>query len=298
MIKKYSLLILTLFLLAHNTAFAKSFDLAIIDLKNRSAEEIVPLLEPFLIPEGAITPRGYKLIIKSTPANLEEIRKLVEELDTQIRQLTITVSMGRHEEQQQESTDVGLKAEIKDGDTTLQANTGSNPISGGNTSGSVVRLNSKTDKTNVTAKIQAKKSTTQRNKPVQHTIRSSEGQWAKIRTGQSVPVVTRQQNPDGTVTQTVKYHGATSGFSVLPRLQPNNRVLLYIRPTRTNVSRDGGGAFDVQSIETTVQGKLGEWVELGSANELSQSQSRTNTRTTQSNRTRQDTVFVKIDIVQ
>ena len=298
-IKPYSLLGIIFGLFLQGNIYAQNFDLDIINLQHRSAEEVVPLLQPFLIPEAVATARGYKLIIKSTPENLTEIRKLIKELDTQLHQLTISVSIGHYEVQQENATEAELKTKINDDDTTLQAETGGiTPIENSTTMGNIIRVEKKTDKATISAKLKTKKTTTRREKPVHQTVRTSEGQWATIRTGQAVPVVQRSQNPDGTVTQTIKYHSATSGFSVLPRLQPNNRVLLYIRPSRTMRSREGGGKFDIQSMETTIEGKLGEWIALGSLNELSRSQGSSIIHSTRSRNERQDNVFVRIETVQ
>ena len=297
-IKSYTFFAIALALLFQSNIYAQNFDLDIINLQNRSAEEILPLLQPFLIPEAAVTARGYKLIIKSTPENLVEIRKLINELDTKLRQLIITVSIGRQEEQQINDVDAQLKAQLENEQKKLQAEIGSPVSDTDSTQGTIVRGEKKTDKAKIAAKVKVRKTTTRRDKPTHQTVRSSEGQWANIRTGQAVPIVQRTQNPDGTVTQTIKYHSATSGFSVLPRLQPNNRVMLYIRPSQTTPSREGGGKFDVSSIETTIEGQLGEWIELGSLSELSRSTGSSVIHSTRSRDERQDNVFVKIETVQ
>lgn len=295
---KKTLLVLLFSLLLQNSLFAKEFDLDVIDLQHRTAEEITPLIQPFLNKDAAVTARGYKLIIKSTSENLAEIRKLIEQLDTQLRQLMITVSIGRFEEEAADKKDVEINAEIKSGDVTSQAEISPAPEDNDNTSGSIIRLEKKSDKTKIVAKAQTKKTTTHREKPVLQTIRTLEGQWATIRTGQAIPIVQRTQNPDGTVTQTIKYHSATTGFSVLPRLQPDNRVLLYIRPSQTTPSQEGGGKFDIQSIESTIDGKLGEWVALGGMDELSRTSNKSIIHSTRSRKERYDDVFVKIELIQ
>ncbi|MGD9385256.1 MAG: hypothetical protein PVF28_01805, partial [Thioalkalispiraceae bacterium] len=42
-----------------------------IQLRHRPVEEIIPLIKPMLAADASITGTGYKLIIKSTPENLE-----------------------------------------------------------------------------------------------------------------------------------------------------------------------------------------------------------------------------------
>ena len=278
------------------TASAQDLDLDIIDLKHRTADEVIPIIKPFLIPEATVTSRGYKLIVKSTTANLKQIREIIEEVDAALKQLQITVSIGHHSEQVENKTQAELMAQVQDDDSQVQVQAGDVPGSG--STGAIVRGEVKTDKTEVKAKVKTKRVTTSRHKPVNQTIRSVEGRWATIQTGQSIPIIERTRNPDGTVTQTVRYRGATSGFKVLPRIQPNNKVALYIRPFQTTVSPQGGGRFDIQNMETNVVGDLGEWIPLGSLNELSVGKVNTNVTSTRSRTERRDSVFVKIDIVQ
>ncbi|MGD8812248.1 MAG: hypothetical protein PVH16_05900 [Thioalkalispiraceae bacterium] len=298
-LKRYTFLVFIISSLLQGPVYAQKMDLDIIDLQHRSAEEVIPLLQPFLAPEAVVTARGYKLIIKSTPANLVEIRELIAELDTPLRQLLITVSIGRHEQQQAQQTEAEVEAEIHDKDVSLGVQSADEPaIEDTTTMGSIVRGEKKTDTGRISAKVKTRKTTTQRDKPVHQTIRSSEGQWATIHTGQAVPIVERTRNPDGTVTQTIRYHSATTGFSVLPRLQANNRVTLYIRPSQTTPSEEGGGKFDIQSIETTIEGNLGEWIALGSLSELSRHNGSAIMHSTRSRSERQDNVFVKIETVQ
>lgn len=278
------------------TTSAQVLDLDVIDLKHRTAEEIIPIIQPFLIPEAAVTARDYKLIIKSTPENLEEIRKIIQQVDAGLRQLKITVSIGSYSDQVENKTQAQIMAELKNDNSELQVDTGKLENSG--TVGAIVRGETKTDKSKLSAKAQVTRSSNKRDRPVQQTVRSTEGQWATIRSGQSIPVVERVRNPDGTVTQTVHYRGATTGFKILPRLQPDNKVALYIQPHSTTVNPDQQGHFDIKRMETHVVGELGEWIPLGFMNELSTGQVNTNLGTSHSRNERNDSVLVKIELIE
>ena len=287
---------ITLLFFLAGISFAQDLDLDVINLKHRTADEIIPIVQPFLIPEAAITARGYKLIIKSTPENLKQVKKIIAEVDAGLRQLTITVSIGQHTAEVENKTQAQIMAELNNDASHLQVDSGG--LSDSDTVGAIVRGEKKTDQSKVATKITARKKTTKRSKPVHQTIRSTEGKWATIRAGQSIPIIQRTRNPDGTVTQTVRYRSATTGFKILPRVQPDNSVALYIRPHQTNVSPQGDGSFDVTRMETNVVGKLGEWIPLGNLNELSNSQTTTNTGSTRTRRERNDSVSVKIEIAQ
>jgi len=72
---KYLLLFLLASLLcATNYALADQNDpLQIIDLKNRPADEIIPVIKPLLKPNDAITGTGFQLFIRTDANTLEEV---------------------------------------------------------------------------------------------------------------------------------------------------------------------------------------------------------------------------------
>jgi len=65
--------------------------LEVIPLKHRTTDEIIPLIHPFLDRQGALSGMRSQLIIRTTPDNLQEIKQLLNEIDTAPRRLIITV---------------------------------------------------------------------------------------------------------------------------------------------------------------------------------------------------------------
>jgi len=65
--------------------------LEVIQLKHRTTDEIIPLIHPFLDKQGALNGMRGRLIIRTTPDNLQEIKQLLNEIDTAPRRLIITV---------------------------------------------------------------------------------------------------------------------------------------------------------------------------------------------------------------
>ena len=93
-----------------------------------------------------------------------------------------------------------------------------------------------------------------------------EGQPAQIQAGVSVPVTLGEGFYGGWVPgmeRLVGYRDATAGFRVVPRVA-GDQVTLEIQQ---HAVRPQGGAqtppFALQSAETTVRGRLGEWLPLG-----------------------------------
>lgn len=65
--------------------------LELIQLKHRTTNEIIPLIDLFLDKHGALSGMQGKIIIRTTPENLREIKQLLNEIDNVPRRLIITV---------------------------------------------------------------------------------------------------------------------------------------------------------------------------------------------------------------
>lgn len=254
-----------------------------IDLYNRPAEEVTEILRPMLQPGGSLTGTGYKLIIRSTPENIEQIKGLLADIDGSITQLLISVSM----DQQAISSEQGHSQSltVQDDNVSIQAGrTGRNHDD--------TRLRIGNDKIKYDTRLFENRHRQQA--PAMQQVRVSEGLWANIGTGQAVPIRTRQRNSDGTVTETITYQSVTSGFEVMPRVHGEN-VTLTIRPQRQSVSRQGGGIYDNTSMETTVTGRLNQWIRLGGvSNQTISNQGRIN-YSTRGRIAAQDTIWVKVE---
>ncbi|MBL8540456.1 MAG: hypothetical protein JNK68_08795, partial [Betaproteobacteria bacterium] len=72
-------------------AMAQQSVLEVITLRYRTADQVIPLLEPFVDRDGSINGMQNQLIIRTSPANLAEIRKILDQVDARPRQLLITV---------------------------------------------------------------------------------------------------------------------------------------------------------------------------------------------------------------
>lgn len=218
--------LIPLILLLFSTALYAS-ELRTWDLKHRSAAEMIPLLKPMLESDGAISGSGYTLIVRSSKENLAQLEPLIAQLDKAPHMLRITV--------QQES----------EGERTK---------SGASLSGSVKE-----------PKVRIYSTHRNSDENSNQQLQVQEGHWATIRAGQAVPQVVQsiQQGPYGSsVTQGIEYRNVESGFEVRPTLV-GDMVRLDIRPFTTRPSPQGGGIIEQQEMMTTINGKPGQWIELG-----------------------------------
>lgn len=232
--------------------------LEVIPLYHRTAEEVIPVLQPLLAREGTLSGFKGQLIVRTTPANLEEIKRILASLDRAPRQLLITVRQDVDANARRSTARIsgnvgGDNARVVVPPTSRERQGGHVVIQEGD---SRVRAHV-LDSSSVASDRNAQ------------TLRVMEGREAFIRVGQSVPLrgqqVTRTVVGGQVVDQvvnTTQYHDVTTGFYVRPRLS-GDRVTLDISPQREKLLNDIRGSVDVQRIVTTVSGRLGEWMEIG-----------------------------------
>lgn len=244
--KTFALRILPLLLLS----LSARAELAVIELKHRSAEELLPIVQPLVDKGGVASGMNYQLILRTSPHNLAEIRKLLNSIDVAPRKLRVTVMQDVDRDTAERL--VGISGGV-----------GSNPRitlpdSGG---GAGMEIGQGRDrlKANVisTRSLEAGRNTQQ--------LQVLEGNRALVRTGQSMPVPQRQviQHPWGSqVVDTTEYRDVERGFYVLPRVS-GDRVTVEIDAQNDAPGRGDPQAVSTQRASTTLSGRLGEWMELG-----------------------------------
>jgi hypothetical protein len=227
-------LTLAVLLLATTGALAAP-SLEVIELRSRSAEEMIPLIQPFAGPDTSLTGKGYQLIIKAEPAQMIELQRLVRQLDTPMRNLLITVRQVTREEASR--SEVGASGRIGSGQSAVD-----------------LRLRAGGD-------AYARDGS--------YRVRTIEGREAYVLVGQRVPYSGRH-DPYG---RGVDYQLVSSGFYVTPYLRGDG-VELEISPRQERLRPGHRGTVQTQSVNTVVRGALGEWIELGGAMELSEAEGR------------------------
>jgi hypothetical protein len=222
----------------------------VITLKYRNVDQVIPILQPLVSPGGALTGMNNRLIVRTTPANLAELKQVLEAIDGRPRQLVIQVRQDADIERSRRGGQISGTADLGDaGQLTVpgQPRPGGGTISGDQ------------------GEVQVYSSEAQRTDRVSQSVRVSEGNAAFIRIGQSVPVPGRQVivGPGGVVReQYTQYRDVDSGFYVTPRVT-GDRVTLEISSANDRVINPATGASSIQRVQTVVSGRLGEWIELG-----------------------------------
>jgi type II secretory pathway component GspD/PulD (secretin) len=112
------------------------------------------------------------------------------------------------------------------------------------------------------------RSTDSRNGGVQQ-VQASEGMPALIQVGQSVPLTTTRTDSNGYAQSDTQYRNVTQGFYVTASLT-GDVVHLSISTNNDRMNQEHPDVVNVQSSDTNVTGRLGEWITLAGVSEQSQ----------------------------
>lgn len=215
---------------------AAAQSIEVIELRHRPADELLPLLQPFIEPGGTLTGQGYQLFIRSSTGNRRQIEAMIARLDRAARSLLISVRQGASEHSSHQQRDAQgrliLDSRGLSGQGTVYLNDTHRTHSGG----------------------------------LEQRIQVLEGGQASLSLATAVPFTFHHwlPRPGGAWIQSehTVYYEAVSGFSVRPTLA-GELVTLEIAPQSHSGSPINGTTL---RLATQVQGRLGQWIALGEVN--------------------------------
>ncbi|MBK7423845.1 MAG: hypothetical protein IPJ48_12470 [Propionivibrio sp.] len=246
-------LLILVWLVFSGQAFSQQV-MEIIPLRYRMVEQVLPSLQPFVEPGGALSGMNNQLIVRASRNNIEQIKQALSAIDVPTRRLMIRVSQNRDAVSRQKgaglSGNVGVGNNVRiiqppdgmQGSTKIEVRSGDS------------RVNAQVYDSRSTRDVQASQS-----------VQVVDGGRAFIQIGQSLPLPLRQvvRGPNGWVaTDSVVYRDIGQGFYAVPNLV-GDRVTLEISPQFDSPGNQGYGSVNTQRLSTTVSGRLGEWIELG-----------------------------------
>ena len=271
----YGLLAFSLLLLSA----AQAASITTIQLQNRPAEEIIPIVKPLLGPGEVITASGFKLFLRASPASVEQVRDIIDALDVASKMLQISVFQGS--ERDLKTVAISGNLRIESGDASVGAGVGSSGKQGAGN----IAYNSG----NVSGDISANSSQTSKVSNPVHQLRVSEGTEGFIQTGNQIAYSSYNNGTE--------FKDVTTGFYVLPRIR-GSVVMLKVRPFKNSQSNTGTGTIDTQSANTAISGRLGEWLPLGGVSEqFKRSQSGIGSSSS-SEGSNQSSIWIRADLIQ
>ena len=215
-------LLLCLLMLGMSLAVAAQ-DIAVIQLRNRPAEDLQPLLLPMLNGNDSLVPNHMQLIIKADPATIREIRGLIEQLDRRPHRLLISVAQGANITVESLNAGIGV---------------GTGHHGGVRVQGAIAA------------------SGRQHANRASQTVQTLDGQPAMIQAGEDVPL----RQVYGCGYGGVVYEPVITGFAVTPRLMGQGEIEIAVSPWSDHFNQ---GVSSTQSASTRVRAPLGAWVEIG-----------------------------------
>ncbi len=81
---------------------AKTTKMEVIQLYNRPAVEVIPIVKPFMPQNTILRPDGYRLIVKTSPQGLATLKDMLKNIDIAPKNLLITLRRGEGQKQYKE----------------------------------------------------------------------------------------------------------------------------------------------------------------------------------------------------
>lgn len=270
-----------------NPGFAAAMKLEMIPLNYRTAEELIPILRPLVSEGGSLTGVSDQLIVKTTPANLAEIKQILAGIDKAARRLMITVKQDIQGEINRREDE--LSGQYSTGDVGISAGQGRRDrrgvtVSAADKEGNNVRYR------NLSTRSDIDDSNT-------YQVQTLDGKAAFVQSGKQVPIANRNTyvtHGNVVVQDSIDYHDVSSGFYVLPRVS-GDMVTLQVSPQLSRIQPNQGAVFDVQNAETTITGRLGQWLQVGGIVQQFNTSDREILRSTRQQGQEQRNIFVKVE---
>jgi type II secretory pathway component GspD/PulD (secretin) len=220
----------------------------------RPVDELIQIIRPMVPKPGSVSGAYGKIVIRTTPENMREVKEILSKLNRAPANLLISVRYAMDEEIRRDLLEAfgevsGSNAGISTG---RSAGSGRGLVISGQDDGQ--RAGVRIDQSNTVSSDAG----TQR-------VRVLEGKEAFIQSGQSVPVSEERVVVSGTGATTVQrstsFRNVTSGFYVRARLNGDDRVSVEVFPQRNRLDA-ASGSVDVREASTVVSSPLGRWMEI------------------------------------
>lgn len=209
----------------------------VVQIMSRPAASLVGAIRPTLNEGGSVSAFHDKLILRGTAAELAAAKALIAELDRPAQRLLIEVRQASRLDLESRRFGYGVRTDdVRIGDVPRDAD----------------------------ARIGYQHLHTRGQADATYRVRALDGRPALIMSGRAVPVYQGYQQFIGnSVYQgfNVAYRNADSGFVALPRVHGDEvTVEIYQQDVRPQFSNE----FSQQQASTVLQGRIGDWLTLGS----------------------------------
>ncbi len=232
------------------TVAVSAQQLEVIELRYRLVDEVLPIVQPLVEPGGAVTGSDHMLFVRTSPANFEQIRQAVAALDRRPRQLTVSVGQG-------------TVSRLDEAELRGAASIGNDDVR--------IGVNAPPGADSAVA-IGARAVTQRANLRNVSTVQTIEGSETWIGFGQSVPITTTEVVPGrrGPVElSSTGYRDVSTGFFATARVSGEFVTVAITSQQQRLHGSPGAPVIATAGSNTTVHGRLGEWIPLGGVSDSS-----------------------------
>jgi type II secretory pathway component GspD/PulD (secretin) len=246
-------------------------ELKIITLQHRFAQDLLPAVQPLVGTDGTASAVENHLMIRTTPERMQAIEQVVATMDTERKNVRITVSHADTSNTQ--GSRAGVSGNVRSGDVEIRT--------------------SRSAPDGIRADIDRNQSSSSQSGTEFVTV--LDGERAFIRVGKSVPYtqqwmqLTRRYMG---MQQTTVFQDITTGFAVRPRYI-GDQVELEITPRIASVGH--GNIVDFEELSTVVRVTPGQWFDLGGNMQSRDDVSRTILSRQQGSGSRNGNLSIKVD---
>lgn len=223
------LLCLSLF----SIALCAAEQMEIFELKGKTLDEMIPLIQPFVGPEGTVTGMHNQLIVRTTPERMTEVRRILDQFDRPPRRLLIHIRE---------------TSPITASDKGFEISSDRERVKIGRPGESAIRL---------------KHYDTRGSSDSVRTLQALEGSATLILSGSSQPFISGRSfhpAPYPNSHTEYQYRNIDSGFYATAHLI-GDRVRIEITTQRENLLQDRQ-TISRRESQSSVSGELGEWIPL------------------------------------
>lgn len=254
------LLLLTLLIVSGAPALA---DMRIFELEHRSATELANTVRALVGEEAKVAVHRNTLVVRSTPALINEVAQLVAAYDKPISMLRISVEQGRSVDNQRQRALASGNLQV--GAVTL----GAPPAPVADTSVFV-------STGDVNVRMQGNDVVRYENREVGQFVSVLDGSPATILVGRAVPFTSRLRfysQSHSRFVESIEYQHVDTGFEVLPEVV-GDHVRLQVRPFMAFLDATSPGQIVFQEMAATVKIPMGAWYDLSAHMSVQNSLSR------------------------
>ncbi len=268
---------------------AQQTQLFVIEMHTRSADEVVPMLEPMLAPGGSIRAFKDKLIIRTTVANIAELRRILDVVDARPRSLLITVKQAS--DGFSGDAGIALSGSVESGHVRVEA-----PGTGAASPGTSVAERQRAPE----LQLDAGSTRSQKSGQILQTIRVLEGNSAFIGMGETIPIreqATVAGDAGAARSESSGTHEIVAGFYAVPRIH-GDQVSVQLSATADTLFDRRTGTARIERVTSVVSAPIGQWMEIGGFTEQADGRQFEITSGRSSDSHKRKRVFIKVEQIK